>query len=126
MASPRGVVIGDYRQLESFAAALFAAKGMRADDAATLGRILVWADLRGTASHGVSRVERYMELIAAGEMDTGARVSIEEKGPSLVLMRASRAAGPISMTAMAAAAAERAEKRVAASASSRRPRTPVP
>jgi len=110
MAKPRGVVIGDHRQLETFVAALFAEKGMRPDDAATLARILVWADLRGTASHGVSRVERYMEMIAAGELDTRARVSIEEKGPSLVLMQASKAAGPISMTAMAAAAAERADK----------------
>ena len=105
-----GVVIGDYRHLESFVAALFTARGMRAEDAATLGRILVWADLRGTASHGVARVERYMEMVAAGELDTGARVSIEEKGPSLILMRAARAAGPVSMTAVAAAAAERADK----------------
>mgnify|MGYP003342264836 CR=1 FL=1 len=66
------------------------AKGMRADDAATLARTLVWADLRGTASHGVSRIPRYMEMIAAGELDTTARVSLEEKGPSLLLMRAAR------------------------------------
>ena len=109
----RGVRIGDHRQLESFTAALFAAKGMRADDAATLARTLVWADLRGTASHGVSRIPRYMEMIAAGELDTQARVSIEEKGPSLLLMRASRAAGPISMTAMAEAAAACADKTAA-------------
>ncbi|MFM9970855.1 MAG: Ldh family oxidoreductase [Burkholderiales bacterium] len=110
MATKSGVRVGDYRQLESFAAALFIAKGMRADDAATLARVLVWADLRGTASHGVSRVQRYMEMVAAGELDTQARVAIEEKGASLLLMRASRAAGPISMTAMAEAAAERADK----------------
>lgn len=102
--------IADHRELESFTAALFVAKGMRADDAATLARVLVWADLRGTASHGVSRVERYMEMIAAGELDTQARVALEDKGPSLLLMRASRAAGPISMMAMAEAAAERADK----------------
>ncbi len=109
MAAPRGVVVADHHQLETFIAALFAAKGMRAEDAATLALVLVWADLRGTASHGVSRVERYMEMVAAGELDVQARVSLEDKGPSLVLMRAARAAGPISMTAMAAAAAERAE-----------------
>ena len=110
MAGKSGIVVGDYRQLEAFAAALFIAKGMREDDAATLARVLVWADLRGTASHGVSRVQRYMEMVAAGELDTQARVAIEDKGPSLLLMRASRAAGPISMTAMAEAAAERADK----------------
>ena len=110
MASKSGIVVGDYRQLEAFAAALFIAKGMREDDAATLARVLVWADLRGTASHGVSRVQRYMEMVAAGELEPQARVAIEDKGPSLLLMRASRAAGPISMTAMAEAAAERADK----------------
>ena len=104
------VRVADHRELESFTAALFIEKGMRADDAATLARVLVWADLRGTASHGVSRIERYRELIAAGELDTQARVALEDKGPSLLLMRASRAAGPISMTAMAEAAAERADK----------------
>jgi ureidoglycolate dehydrogenase (NAD+) len=104
------VRIADHHELESFTASLFIAKGMRADDAATLARVLVWADLRGTASHGVSRIGRYMEMIAAGELDTQARVALEDKGPSLLLMRASRAAGPISMTAMAEAAAERADK----------------
>ncbi|OGT80870.1 MAG: hypothetical protein A3H91_17185 [Gammaproteobacteria bacterium RIFCSPLOWO2_02_FULL_61_13] len=110
VATRSGVVIRDYRELESFAAALFVAKGMSAEDAATLARVLVWADLRGTASHGVSRVQRYMEMIAAGELDTRARVAVEEKGPSLLLMRASKAAGPISMTAMAEVAAERADR----------------
>jgi ureidoglycolate dehydrogenase (NAD+) len=110
MARGGGVVVPDHRQLESFVASLFVAKRMRADDAATLARILVWADLRGTASHGVSRVARYMEMVAAGELDTEARVAIEERGASLLLMRASRAAGPVSMTAMAEAAAERADK----------------
>ena len=110
MAAKPGVVIGDHVQLEAFIASLFVAKGMRVGDAATLARVLVWADLRGTASHGVSRVQRYMELVAAGELEPRARVAIEEKGSSLLLMRASRAAGPVSMTAMAEAAADRADK----------------
>jgi len=110
LARPGSVVISDYHQLEAYAAALFRKKGMRDDDAATLAEVLVWADLRGTASHGVSRIPRYMEMVAAGELDTQARVTLEERGASLLLMRANRAAGPISMTAMAKAAAECAER----------------
>lgn len=110
MATKSRVVVRDHRELEAFTAALFVDRGMGADDAATLARTLVWADLRGTASHGVSRVARYMEMVDAGELDTRARVTIEEKGPSLLLMRAARAAGPVSMTAMAEAAANCADR----------------
>ncbi len=52
--------------LSDFAAAIFAKAGLRAADAATIGRDLVAANLRGVDLHGVSRIPMYLERLKRG------------------------------------------------------------
>ena len=60
---------------------MFAARGARAADAAAVADALVWANLRGVDSHGVSRVARYLELFDKGESVAAAEVTVTRPGP---------------------------------------------
>jgi len=87
----------DHRELQRFVADAFRAKGMRGDDAATVADVLVWANLRGIESHGVSRVPRYLEILEHGDMDPAARPEPRRLSDSLFLLDAAKAAGPVAM-----------------------------
>ena len=56
--------------LRALTAGIFEARGVAADDAAAVADALVWANLRGVDSHGVSRVPRYLELFDKGPSRT--------------------------------------------------------
>jgi len=82
---------------------------MRPDDAATVADVLVWANLRGHDSHGVSRVPRYVEMMDAGDMDPTARPIYELDLPARFLLDGRRCMGPIAMMQAVATATERAK-----------------
>ena len=94
--------------LAKFASDIFIAAGMSEDHAAKIAEVLVWADLRGTASHGVQRIPRYIEIIDAGEMNTRAAVRVAKDLPAAVLIEADRAPGQVAMRLAAAEAARKA------------------
>src|SRR5262245_60251666 len=83
---------------------------MSRPDAAQVAEVLVWANLRGTDSHGVSRIPRYFEMIDAGDLDPRARPQLKTESAAAVLIDANRAAGPVAMTAAMAAATARAKQ----------------
>jgi ureidoglycolate dehydrogenase (NAD+) len=95
--------------LARFIVAAFAAKGMAPDDAAAVADALVWANLRGGDSHGVVRLPRYIELIAAGDMDPAARPVFALDSPVRFVLDGQRCAGPVAMLQAVAAASERAK-----------------
>ncbi|HXW24614.1 MAG TPA: Ldh family oxidoreductase [Xanthobacteraceae bacterium] len=95
--------------LARFIIAAFVAKGMAADDAATVADALVWANLRGGDSHGVVRLPRYVEVIATGDMDPAARPAFAFDSPTRFVLDGRRCAGPIAMAQATAAATERAK-----------------
>lgn len=65
--------------LIDFAARLFTAAGVPADDARAAGAALVRADCRGVESHGVARLPVYLNRIAAGGTDPAATPVIERE-----------------------------------------------
>lgn len=84
-------------ELARFAARVLEAKGMRSQDAAAVADVLVWADLRGVASHGVARLPQYVGFIERRELDPAASPRVRmNKGASFVL-DAAYAAGPVAM-----------------------------
>ena len=85
--------------LERFATDMFVRGGMAEADARTVAAVLVWANLRGVDSHGVTRIPRYVELIRLGDMNPRARLAVAQETAASVLLDADRAAGPIAMTA---------------------------
>jgi LDH2 family malate/lactate/ureidoglycolate dehydrogenase len=54
--------------LRAMVAGIFGARGTRGYDAEAIADALVWANLRGVDSHGVSRVPRYIELFDKGRV----------------------------------------------------------
>jgi LDH2 family malate/lactate/ureidoglycolate dehydrogenase len=58
---------------------------------------LVWANLRGIDSHGVSRVPRYLELFDTGESVPGAQPTVERPRAALAIVDAHAAPGPLAM-----------------------------
>lgn len=107
MAAGRGIGADDLR---SFTQGLFESAGMRAEHAHAIADILVWADLRGTESHGVERVPRYLDFIRLGHMATNAEPEVREMAGAAFIVEAHKAAGPIAMMA----ALDEAEKRARA------------
>jgi ureidoglycolate dehydrogenase (NAD+) len=95
--------------LKRFAADVFARAGMSAQDAALVADVLVWADLRGTGTHGVTRIPRYIELIEAGDMNPRPSMEVRTDTAAAVLIDADRAPGPVAMTRAAAEAARKAK-----------------
>jgi ureidoglycolate dehydrogenase (NAD+) len=96
--------------LSRFIAAMLGAKGMSAEDAATVAEGLVWADMRGTDSHGVVRLPTYLDFIDRGQLDPRARPKPRAIGPSAIVLDCARAAGPVAMMQAARLAVETARR----------------
>ncbi|HVN61723.1 MAG TPA: Ldh family oxidoreductase [Gaiellaceae bacterium] len=97
-------------ELEQVVTDIYVAHGLRAADAATLARVLVWANLRGVDSHGVSRALRYVELCEKGEANAQPEIAISHPRPAVVAVEADRAPGPVALDAAMRAAIETARE----------------
>lgn len=72
-------------ELTDFAAALLHAAGYTPDEATQTARLLVWANMRGTDSHGVLRIPRYIEMIKTAVVCSGQQPTlIREFGATCV------------------------------------------
>jgi LDH2 family malate/lactate/ureidoglycolate dehydrogenase len=92
-----GKVVVDAAELRTLVAGVFAARGARAADAAAVADALVWANLRGVDSHGVSRVARYLELFDKGESVADAEVTVTRPRAAIAIVDAHAAPGPVAM-----------------------------
>ena len=97
-------------QLQHWVSRIFVSEGLPEDDARSVAKVLVWADLRGIDTHGVVRVPRYVDLLRAGDMNPRPAVTARNESAACALLEADRAAGPVAMvkaaeTAMAKARA---------------------
>jgi len=72
--------------LLDFATRLFVAAGVPEDDAATVGRNLVGANLRGHDSHGVLRLPQYVDFLRKGDYKVGVDLAIETESPAVVVV----------------------------------------
>lgn len=70
----------DHSQLLDFCKQLLSAGGMPRGDAALVAALLVKAELRGYAGHGVTRVGQYLEFIHNKVYDLSAKPQIEREG----------------------------------------------
>jgi LDH2 family malate/lactate/ureidoglycolate dehydrogenase len=98
------------QQLERLVTDIYVARDMREADAAVLARVLVWANLRGIDSHGVSRALRYVELCEKGDANVRPEISVERPRPSVLIVEADRAPGPIALNAAMTEAIETARE----------------
>jgi LDH2 family malate/lactate/ureidoglycolate dehydrogenase len=90
-------VIVKAEALRRFTTDVFARAGMAEAHAALVADALVWANLRGVDSHGVSRIPGYVEWIRRGDINATPRMAVETETAAVVVLDADRAAGPIAM-----------------------------
>ncbi len=83
--------------LKTFVSDIFVAKAMLPADAAIVADVLVWADSRGTESHGIGRIPGYLANIDRGGLDVAAVPEITRSMPATFVMAAHKAAGPVAM-----------------------------
>jgi len=96
------------KALHRFASGLLCVAGMPATDAACVADLLVWADLRGVHSHGVSRLPQYIGWLASREMNPTPAIRIVVDLPALQVIEGDRCAGAIGMRHAVDAVIERA------------------
>ena len=84
--------------LHSFTAAIFVAAGLTPEHAGEWAKMLVWANLRGTDSHGVIRIPRYIDLINAKSINAAPNIRVERRTAAAVVLETDRAPAAVGMT----------------------------
>src|SRR6266567_36749 len=74
--------------LRGLVTGVFEARGASAADAGCVADALVWANLRGIDSHGVSRVPRYLELFENGQANARPNLTVDVLRPAIALVDA--------------------------------------
>ncbi len=72
-----------------------AAAGVPRDSAAILADALVDADLHGTSTHGVSRLNIYVRRIQRGLIDPAAQLEVEKRRPAVLVVDANNGLGQV-------------------------------
>jgi LDH2 family malate/lactate/ureidoglycolate dehydrogenase len=88
---------------------LFLRHGMPQRDAEQVADALVWAEMRGLATHGVVRAPRYVDLIRKGELNPTPRIQRTKETEAAAVLDCDRAAGAVAMMAGVRAACEKAK-----------------
>ena len=109
-ATDRPAALTSPAALHRFTRDVFEAAGLSDAHAGTVADVLVWADLRGVDSHGVTRIPMYVRLLDAGDLNPTPTITIRIDTPAAVVFEMDRAAGPIAMTTAAAAAIRKARE----------------
>jgi LDH2 family malate/lactate/ureidoglycolate dehydrogenase len=102
-------VIASADALKRFASDMFVKAGAPAAQAGVIADVLVWANLRGMDTHGVTRIPRYLEIIAAGDMNPNPAMMVTEETPAMVQIEADRAIGAVGMSFAMDAAIKKAK-----------------
>src|SRR5262245_66490339 len=92
-------------ELSAFASAVFMAAGLSREHADAWAKMLVWANLRGTDSHGIIRIPRYLDLVKAKSINAKPDMRVTRKpGSAAIVLEADRAPAAVGFTRAVAAA----------------------
>ncbi len=86
------------RQLIDYVEKIFEAIGTPSKQAELLAGQLVRAPLHGHASHGVGRINQYMDAYKAGKLDPKAKPAVEVEGPCYANVNGNRSFGQVAGT----------------------------
>lgn len=81
--------------LRRFTTTMFVAGGLTPEGAATVADVLVHADLRGHASHGITRIPIGLKRLKAGVVKARPEVTVTRLAPALAMVDADNGPGPI-------------------------------
>jgi len=82
-------------ELRQLVTNLAAAAGVPCDDAAILADALIEADVQGTSTHGVSRLNIYLQRIRQGLIDPTAELRVEKRRPAVLVVDAANGLGQV-------------------------------
>lgn len=85
----------DHRELQRFCEQLLIAAGVSQLDAALVARLLLKAELRGYAGHGVTRVHQYLAFVKNNVYDLSAKPVIEREGKVTAVIDAKHSIGQV-------------------------------
>jgi ureidoglycolate dehydrogenase (NAD+) len=83
------------KELEDMVVRRLTEVGMPENDARTVADVLVFADLRGTSSHGVLRVEHYANRVRQGGMNLSPDLEMKQIKPAVGLIDAAGGIGHV-------------------------------
>jgi LDH2 family malate/lactate/ureidoglycolate dehydrogenase len=106
--SSQKIAVG-HGELGRFIRDVLVAHGARPEDAAVVAEGLVWANLRGGDGHGVSRLPRYVKLLASGEIDMKVKPRLTHDRAATFVLDCGHGFGPVAVMQAAAIAVERAK-----------------
>lgn len=86
------------KALRTLVSDIFAAAGTSREHADTVADVLVWANLRGVDSHGVSRIPRYLELFGNGQANARPQITVDQRRSAVAIVDADAAPGPVALT----------------------------
>jgi len=96
--------------LRTMVRSMFEKLGSTPEDADVIAEVLVWANLRGVDSHGISRIPRYIELFEKGDANAAPHLRVTKSQSSIVMVEADRAPGPVALRRAADEAVSLARK----------------
>lgn len=105
--------------LRSWTEKVLGACGIKATDAAVCADVLIRTNLRGTDTHGISRLPTYVGMLQSGEMNGNPDIRIEDRAGTIV-MDADRALGQVAGTRAVQLAMRAAETRAVVALSIRK------
>jgi LDH2 family malate/lactate/ureidoglycolate dehydrogenase len=85
------------KDLNTFVTHLFVAHRMSLEHAQDVSDALLWANLRGVDTHGVSRIHMYCEMIKKGHIDPQGNPEVIQSSLSVQVIEANQSAGPIAV-----------------------------
>jgi ureidoglycolate dehydrogenase (NAD+) len=88
-----------HADLSAFVRAIFVAAGLSREHADAWANMLVWANLRGTDSHGIIRIPRYLDLVRAKSINARPDMRVTRKpGSAATVLEADRAPAAVGFT----------------------------
>ncbi|WP_026234840.1 Ldh family oxidoreductase [Calidithermus timidus] len=84
-----------YAQLLEVVQGHFVALGLRVEHARAMAEVLLEAELEGNAGHGLSRIPQYTHQLRAGGLNARPAMRLEHTRPSVALLHADGAPGPV-------------------------------
>ncbi|MGW1420845.1 Ldh family oxidoreductase [Bradyrhizobium manausense] len=109
-ASPKPAVAVDAASLVRDVVSIFAAAGVRREDAEVVGEDLVAADLEGVPSHGVMLVPMYLDRLLSGSISKRPAGEIVKDQDGAIVIDAANAFGQLTARQAVLLAASRARK----------------
>jgi ureidoglycolate dehydrogenase (NAD+) len=99
-----------HEELGRFIREILIKHGASEGDAEIVAQGLVWANLRGSDGHGVSRLPRYVKLLERGEIDAMAQPRVVHDRAATFIIDGGHGFGPVAVMQAAARAVERAKQ----------------